>query len=87
MICGGTLDRENRNTAPDEAITADILERVYKLCPDITHGQGTAAFDIVSICVGFRPGRTGGIRLEKETRRKFFFKKKKRSSKQSKSNS
>ncbi|KAI7896483.1 uncharacterized protein EV154DRAFT_492449 [Mucor mucedo] len=70
VICGGTLDRENRNTAPDDAITADILERCYKLCPEITHGKGVSAFDIVSINVGFRPGRTGGIRLEKETRRR-----------------
>jgi D-amino-acid oxidase len=65
------VDKENRQTAPDEAITKDILERVYKLYPEITHGKGPDAFDIVSINVGFRPGRAGGIRIEKEVRRKF----------------
>jgi D-amino-acid oxidase len=45
------------------------LERVYRLYPEITHGKGASAFDIVSINVGFRPGRAGGIRLEKEIRR------------------
>lgn len=60
----------NKNTAPDDAITKDILERVYKLCPQITHGKGVDAFDIISVNVGFRPGRAGGIRIEKETKRR-----------------
>ncbi|CAO3609222.1 unnamed protein product [Mucor hiemalis] len=70
VICGGTVDRVNRATAPDDAVTKDILERVYKLYPEITHNKGVEAFDIVSVNVGFRPGRENGIRLEKETRRK-----------------
>jgi D-amino-acid oxidase len=70
VICGGTVDRENRNTAPDDAITKDILERVYNLYPEITHGKGTSHFEILSVNVGFRPGRKDGIRLEKEIRRK-----------------
>ncbi|CAO0791148.1 unnamed protein product [Mucor circinelloides] len=70
VICGGTVDRENRNTSPDDAITKDILERVYKLYPEITHNKGVEHFDIVGVNVGFRPGRKGGIRLEKETRRR-----------------
>jgi D-amino-acid oxidase len=49
------------------------LERAYKLCPQITHGKGTAAFDIISVNVGFRPGRAGGIRLEKEIRRRLNY--------------
>ncbi|KAI9342115.1 FAD dependent oxidoreductase [Pilaira anomala] len=70
VICGGTVDRVNRQTEPDDAITKDILESVYKLYPEITHNKGVEAFDIISVNVGFRPGRTGGIRLEKETRRR-----------------
>lgn len=70
VICGGTVDRVNRATAPDDAVTKDILERVYKLYPEITHNKGVEAFDIVSVNVGFRPARENGIRLEKETRRR-----------------
>ncbi|RCH88479.1 hypothetical protein CU097_010495 [Rhizopus azygosporus] len=66
VICGGTVDPDNKATAPDEAITKDILKRVYEMCPDITHGKGPDAFDIVSYNVGFRPARRGGIRIEKE---------------------
>lgn len=39
------------------------------MCPDITHGKGPDAFDIVSYNVGFRPARRGGIRIEKEIKR------------------
>lgn len=70
VICGGTVDRVNRQTSPDDEITKSILERVYNLYPEITHGKGVDAFDIVAVNVGFRPGRAGGIRLEKEIRRK-----------------
>jgi hypothetical protein len=40
------------------------LERAAQLCPEVK------GCEIVSINVGFRPGRNGGIRIEKETRRK-----------------
>ncbi|GAA5805862.1 hypothetical protein HPULCUR_011388 [Helicostylum pulchrum] len=69
VICGGTVDRVNRQTSPDDEITKSILERVYNLYPEITHGKGVDAFDIVAVNVGFRPGRAGGIRLEKEIKR------------------
>ncbi|KAI8082575.1 uncharacterized protein B0P05DRAFT_537562 [Gilbertella persicaria] len=70
VICGGTVDRNNTQTSPDDAITKDILERVYRLNPELTHGKGVDHFDIVSVNVGFRPGRKDGIRLEKEIRRR-----------------
>ncbi|KAI9281469.1 hypothetical protein BY458DRAFT_498683 [Sporodiniella umbellata] len=68
VICGGTVDPNNKLTVPDKNIAQDILKRVYELCPDITHGKGIEAFDIISHNVGFRPARKDGIRLEKETR-------------------
>ena len=73
VICGGTVDTDNDQTSPDEAITKSILERAYRLNPDLTHGKGFELkhFDIISVNVGFRPARRGGIRLEKETRRKY----------------
>ncbi|OBZ88392.1 D-amino-acid oxidase [Choanephora cucurbitarum] len=72
VICGGTVDTDNDQTSPDEAITKSILERAYRLNPDLTHGKGFELkhFDIISVNVGFRPARRGGIRLEKETRRR-----------------
>lgn len=70
MICGGTMDTDNKNLNPDPTITKAILERCYELCPELTHHKGVDAFDIVSINVGFRPGRKGGIRIEKEVRGK-----------------
>ncbi|KAG0167211.1 hypothetical protein DFQ30_006275 [Apophysomyces sp. BC1015] len=66
VICGGTLDAENRSTVPDDELTKEILKRCYELYPDITHGKGPDAFDIVAVNVGFRPGRQQGIRIEKE---------------------
>ncbi|KAI8391319.1 uncharacterized protein BYT42DRAFT_489729 [Radiomyces spectabilis] len=68
VICGGTFDTVNKSPVPDEELSKKILRDCYELCPDLTHGQGPEAFEIVSVNVGFRPGRKDGIRLEKETR-------------------
>lgn len=68
VICGGTMDPVNVDLNPDPAITKDILRRCYELYPEITHNRGPDAFDIISVNVGFRPGRKGGIRIEKESR-------------------
>ncbi|KAG1474449.1 hypothetical protein G6F56_000352 [Rhizopus delemar] len=68
VICGGTVDLDNKSTAPDKEIAQDIMNRVYELCPGITHGKGPDAFDIIAHNVGFRPARKDGIRLEKETK-------------------
>ncbi|CAO3620842.1 unnamed protein product [Cunninghamella echinulata] len=66
VICGGTMDTENKNIQPEPELTKKILNNCYQLFPYITHGNGPDAFDIVSVNVGFRPGRKDGIRLEKE---------------------
>jgi glycine/D-amino acid oxidase-like deaminating enzyme len=68
VVLGGTMDRGNNNTEPEPELTRAILENCYKLHPYLTHHKGPDAFDIVSVNVGFRPGREGGIRLEKETK-------------------
>lgn len=73
VICGGTVDLDNKSTAPDKEIAQDIMNRVYELCPGITHGKGPDAFDIIAHNVGFRPARKDGIRLEKETKGDIFF--------------
>ena len=58
----------NKSTVADSNITRDILKRVYELNPELTHGKGPDAFNIVSENVGFRPGREGSVRIEKEIR-------------------
>ncbi|CAO3701976.1 unnamed protein product [Rhizopus stolonifer] len=68
VICGGTVDLDNKSTAPNKEIAQDIMNRVYELCPDITHGKGPNTFSIIAHNVGFRPARKDGIRLEKETK-------------------
>lgn len=65
VIMGGYRQPGNTNTEPDSSLRADILKRVNEL----TNGM----FDWVDLekdverdIVGFRPGRTGGMRVEKE---------------------
>ncbi|KAI8881290.1 hypothetical protein K501DRAFT_189259 [Backusella circina FSU 941] len=62
VICGGTVEIENTNPKPQDEQTKDILERAAQLCPEIKECE------IVAVNVGFRPGRNGGIRIEKEIR-------------------
>ncbi|KAI9276930.1 hypothetical protein BDA99DRAFT_494448 [Phascolomyces articulosus] len=68
VICGGTMDTVNKNLNAEPALTKQLLEGAYSICPELTHGQGVDKFKVVSVNVGFRPGRKGGIRLEKEVR-------------------
>ncbi|KAI8342349.1 hypothetical protein BC941DRAFT_412515 [Chlamydoabsidia padenii] len=68
VVLGGTMDRGNNNTEPEPELTKKILSNCYNLHPYLTHYKGPEAFDVVSVNVGFRPGREGGIRLEKETK-------------------
>jgi glycine/D-amino acid oxidase-like deaminating enzyme len=68
VVLGGTLDRDDTNMEVEPELTKAILENAYKLHPYLTHNKGPDAFDILSVDVSFRPGRDGGIRLEKETR-------------------
>ncbi|KAI8337886.1 hypothetical protein BC941DRAFT_351611 [Chlamydoabsidia padenii] len=68
VVLGGTLDRDSTNYESEPELTKAILENCYKLHPYLTHYKGPDAFDILSVDVSFRPGREGGIRMEKETR-------------------
>lgn len=68
VICGGTYDKTNKDLNADPAIAKGILERCYDLCPEVAYNKGVEGYKIISHNVGFRPGRHGGIRLERETR-------------------
>lgn len=63
-ILGGTKQAGNWNTTPDSETTKRILENAKKWAPELLDAKGE--FNVVSVQVGLRPGRTGGARVELE---------------------
>lgn len=63
-ILGSTYQEGNWDPEPDPEITKKILERCKPMAPELLNDDG--AFDIVSVNVGFRPGRKSGPRIEIE---------------------
>lgn len=63
-ILGGTKQVGNWDREPDDATTKWILESCKELAPELLNEKGE--FEVLSVNVGFRPGRTGGPRLEVE---------------------
>lgn len=58
---------------PRPEITLSILERTLSMCPELAPPEVRAQreptvddLDVIEEGCGFRPGRTGGIRLEVE---------------------
>ncbi|ORX47959.1 nucleotide-binding domain-containing protein [Hesseltinella vesiculosa] len=70
VICGGTMDADNHDTQADPELTKRILANCCDLHPFLAKGKGPDALKVLSINVGFRPGRKGGIRLEKQVKRR-----------------
>lgn len=64
-IIGGCKQVGNYDSNEDEALTKRILARAKGLVPKLLDGKGE--FEVVSVQVGRRPGRTGGPRVEAET--------------------
>ncbi|KAK8159193.1 hypothetical protein IWX90DRAFT_439785 [Phyllosticta citrichinensis] len=63
-ILGGTKQVGNWDQEPDDATTKWILGSCKELAPELLNEKGE--FEVLSVNVGFRPGRTGGPRLEVE---------------------
>ncbi|KAK8214550.1 hypothetical protein IWZ01DRAFT_500156 [Phyllosticta capitalensis] len=63
-ILGGTKQVGDWNQNPDDTTTKWILESCRDVAPELLNEKGE--FDVLSVNVGFRPGRTGGPRLEVE---------------------
>lgn len=64
VILGGASQPSSTETAVDQSLKKDVLERVNRIT-----GNAFAWVDVdrdVQDIVGFRPGRRGGIRIEKE---------------------
>ena len=60
IVCGGTHEEGDADPAPREHETRDILARCARLAPALEGARPLA------VKVGLRPGRRGGVRLERE---------------------
>ena len=65
-VLGGSYQKHDWNGKVDPELAKRIMKRAVKLCPSLTEGKGPEALDIINHCVGLRPLREGGTRLEKE---------------------
>lgn len=65
-ILGGTLQVGNWESQPDLTIANQIMKRAIDIAPGLTEGRGAEDLDVIRHGVGLRPGREGGVRLEKE---------------------
>lgn len=65
-ILGGTIQIGSWESQPDPNIANRIMRRAVKAMPELTGGKGVEYLDIVRHGVGLRPGRDGGVRLEKQ---------------------
>lgn len=63
-ILGGTKEVGNWSADPDPKTTDDILRRTREWAPELLNEKGE--FDILSVQVGLRPARKGGVRVEVE---------------------
>lgn len=65
-ILGGTLQVGSWDSQIDLDIASQIMQRAVKLVPALTESDNPENLDIIRHGVGLRPGRDGGVRLEKE---------------------
>ncbi|ORX73080.1 nucleotide-binding domain-containing protein [Linderina pennispora] len=75
VVIGGTADRGSWDASAHDETTQAILEKALALESDLVPGSSGLSFEqrtellrrsIVSVNVGFRPARVGGVRLEVE---------------------
>ncbi|KAG5634939.1 hypothetical protein H0H81_000259 [Sphagnurus paluster] len=78
VILGGTRAVDDWYPLPRPETTRDILERTFAMCPELAPPEVRALRaptldDVLPLVIeegcGFRPGRTGGIRLDVEWRK------------------
>lgn len=65
-ILGGVKEKGNWNGEVDDQTTRQILEENRNLAPELLTGAD-GGFEVISVQCGFRPGREGGPRLERES--------------------
>ena len=57
----------NWESQPDQNLAVRIMKRAVAMCPSLTGGRGIEHLDVIRHAVGLRPGREGGVRIERET--------------------
>lgn len=67
VILGGFYQPKNYNRDVNGYETKDILKRVTECFPILKEGQSIKDLDILREVSAFRPGREGGVRIEKES--------------------
>ena len=65
-VLGGTYQIGNWDPNPDPNIAVRIMKRAVQLNPELADGKGIEGLSIIRHAVGLRPGREGGVRIEKE---------------------
>ncbi|OCL08140.1 FAD dependent oxidoreductase [Glonium stellatum] len=63
-VLGGTKEAGNWSAEPDPMATKEIIRRAKEWAPELLNDQGE--FEILSVQVGLRPARKGGVRVEIE---------------------
>ncbi|BEI82561.1 hypothetical protein CcaverHIS002_0304290 [Cutaneotrichosporon cavernicola] len=69
VICGGCYEVSSTVREPDPDMTRSILEHCLARIPELSKDGTVEGIEIVRECVGFRPSRRGGPRLEREDKR------------------
>ncbi|CAO3590251.1 unnamed protein product [Absidia cylindrospora] len=64
IVLGGTTQKNNANPNVDQATIDSILQRATAICPELSNTY--QPLTVVRHAVGFRPTRTGGVRIENE---------------------
>lgn len=65
-ICGGCYEVGSWERKPDPAMTREILEHCLRRVPELSRDGTVEGIEIIRECVGFRPSRRGGPRVERE---------------------
>lgn len=68
-ICGGCYEVGSWERKADPAFSRKILENCLARVPELSKDGTVEGIEIVRECVGFRPSRAGGPRLERENRK------------------
>lgn len=65
-ICGGCYETGSWDREPNPKMTREILEHCLRRVPDLSKDGTVEGMEIIRECVGFRPSRRGGPRMERE---------------------
>lgn len=68
-ICGGCYEIGSWNKKADPKLSQQILAECLEVVPELSKDGTVAGIDVIKECVGLRPSRAGGPRLEIEPKK------------------